>query len=260
MAKKFCKFVLALLSCIFFLASCSTLSNNGSKKAGLLADFRLDGNLVDSSSYKHTGLMYGALACQNRFQKDNSAISLSGNSSYAVIKNVLTEKTETFSFSVWVNVTKFNDTNNQYAISSPVLSNWNEFKEGSQKGMLIRTYTNAEHLIHWGFLVCDGSQYYGIGYDELPIEKFAQKYGNQWIFLVATYQPGKDGMKMYCNGALVAQGEGPKFVISAKDEPLYLGRTEINQGYLNGKLDDLKIFDHPLDKNEINRLYLEGLN
>ncbi len=77
---------------------------------------------------------------------------------------------------------------------------------------------------------------------------------DQWTHIAVTDDTST--AKMYINGNLVDTGTGEPTSISTN---LRLGTRYTNSGYLQGFIDDFRVFKKALGSAEIQRLYVEGL-
>jgi len=74
---------------------------------GLVANYKMNGNALDSSGYNNNGIVSGSTLVNDRFEKSNSAYTFNGNSYIEVLNNPEISFTETQSFTlgVWVKTT-----------------------------------------------------------------------------------------------------------------------------------------------------------
>ncbi len=86
---------------------------------------------------------------------------------------------------------------------------------------------------------------YDTGY-VLPTEK--------WIML--TVKTNTTHLSLYVNGSII--GSPQERTYSTTDSPLYLGRWHMPYNYFAGRIDELSVWDRPLNDSEIEGLYNEG--
>jgi len=77
---------------------------------------------------------------------------------------------------------------------------------------------------------------------------------NEWTHVVVTDDTST--AKMYINGKLVGTGSGQ---VTAIGTDLRFGARWNNSGYLQGTIDDPRVFDEALSSAQIKKLYVEGL-
>jgi regulator of replication initiation timing len=79
---------------------------------------------------------------------------------------------------------------------------------------------------------------------------------DRWYHVLSTYSTLENSKRVYLDGVLLNQaGLNPKN--PSNNSPLIFGR-EVNRNFLDGKLDDVRIYDRALSANEIKELYELG--
>lgn len=76
----------------------------------------------------------------------------------------------------------------------------------------------------------------------------------QWYHFVATLSPS-DGSRVYLNGALVAANPTPGTAINSGSNEMLIGRDTDRGTYLDGRIDDLGIWDVVLNDQEVRTIY-----
>jgi len=216
---------------------------------GLVAYYPFSGNAKDSSGNGNNGTVNGATLTTDRFGNANSAYSFNGNGNYIEIPNSQTlNPTSEISVSAWVYLNKYVD--NQNFVSKAFTSQSLPYISYSLKmgGPENGLDPNNKAQFH---LSINGVRTYIQSKDSIPILK--------WNLITGTY----DGnlMKIYINGifegSISIQGN-----ISNYPTNLSFGRWSIgvpnNPQYLNGKLDQVLIYNRALDSTEVQSLYHEG--
>ena len=218
--------------------TCNNVS--GSLTQGLVGYWPFCGNANDDSGNGNNGTVNGATLTTDRFGNSNSSYSFDGvNNFISVPSNSSISPTNSLTLSCWVYV------NNSNA--------WNQFvtKRFSDNISPFNSYIIAENNNGQG-----SSENYTSGIkfannsvslndnNSLPI--------NVWYNYVLVYDGST--MKLYRNGILVnsisASGE-----ISYSSLPLYFGSTGVIGQCLNGKLDDIGIWNRALTPTEVTQLY-----
>jgi len=77
---------------------------------------------------------------------------------------------------------------------------------------------------------------------------------NKWTHIVVTDDTST--AKMYINGKLIDTGPGRTTIISTN---LRFGTRLSNEGYFQGLMDDIRVYDQALSSAQIKKLYVEGL-
>ena len=78
----------------------------------------------------------------------------------------------------------------------------------------------------------------------------------QWFYVAATYDAATGAQTIYVNGAAVqtvSQPAGNTVVPLTGYNNMYIGYSNTNSGYFDGRIDDVKVFDRPLTAEEIAR-------
>ncbi|KHD08271.1 hypothetical protein PN36_17380 [Candidatus Thiomargarita nelsonii] len=200
---------------------------------GLVAYYPFNGNANDKSGYGHHGIVHGARLSQDRFGNGRRAYSLDGKDDYVVVSsgNSLNIR-EVLTISVWVNVGTFS--NIPYFVARYDTGLREVYKTGSNRG-------------RFEFRLNDGVK--------VLVSNTIPKTG-KWYHIAATY----DGsiMRLYIDGvednsksysAAIYPSAGGKLMIGADDDS-----SELNQ-FLNGKIDDIRIYNRALSESEIQQLY-----
>ncbi len=222
----------------------------GFDTTGLVGYWQLNGNAHDSSGHHVDGTIYGATATTDRFGVANGALSFNGSSQYVSVA-------DTASLRVGPNVT---------------IAMW-IFPVGGG-GLICKaatTTTDKTILLEWvggtnrahSELRCNPSAY---PYAYSKNNSFLQ---NQWSHLVWVATVGLSGgagdFKFYING--VDQTNTGAFVSNsyAVGKSLYYSTLDWNfgrmnayavpRGYLNGRIDEVKIFNRALTATEILSMY-----
>ena len=203
--------------------NCGTLT--GSLANGLVGYWPFCGNANDLSGNGNNGTVNGATLTTNRFGNANSAYSFDGVNDYIEVLNSQSlSNSIVITNSIWV---YFNDWN---------LSNSNWFatieKPGQYSLQLNRITNNSASL-------------YGV---TIPV------LSNQWNNIIFSLENGI--VKIYSNGVFC--GSNLVSVISSNNSFFFGmdpgGVTE----FLNGKLDDIAIWNRSLTPSEIQQLYTQN--
>jgi len=203
---------------------------------GLVSWFPFNGNADDESGSGNFGNVNRAKLCADRFDKGNRAYQFDGIYSYISVElhNQSLMLGNNFSISFWTKL-NFNNTNNQTFISKgDALSN--EYS-------IFCSQENEIEFIDHGKLIQPNFKFPGF---------------NTWTNIICIMNHGIGSI--YINGSLVYNIPTNK-VILPSNLPLVFGAqfepgtsTPIRNSYLNGKLDDIGIWNRVLTKDEISKL------
>ena len=205
-------------------------SNPPPQPSGLIAHYPFNGNAEDESGNQNHGVVFGASLTEDRYGNPNSAFYFDGVDDYIEIADdELLDLTAPFSIVTWVK-TPF--TPNEKVIIG--------------KGEEL-PYTIGIRLDRYWFKTGNVSQsFINMSSTTVP--------NDSWKLLVGTYDGST--MRFYVDGILEA--EEPLTAQLANDNnPLNIGRRPLNIGssYVEGKIDDIRIYDNALSTQEISELY-----
>ena len=260
MKKNLYAFIIPLLSaiCISFIFSCGKKSDPkptppavDSLKIGLLAYYQFNNSGADSSGKGNDAYNYHNLtSTDNRFGKPNSAFYFNGTDGYMVIKdnNSLRLSNTDFTLNVWV---EFDSYNNSFG--SEILCKRGEgHTNGWNYGI-----TGVEDQIH-GYPI--GAPSYQVSGSSDPIAIGINPIGlGHWHMLTTVYSLTNQTISYYEDGVFQnTLGNIPSPNPSTAAD-LYIGQDSQGSGatayYLQGKLDDIRIYNRAISVSEIQKLF-----
>lgn len=208
---------------------------------GLVGYWPFNGNANDESSNGNNGTISGATLTTDRFGNANSAYSFDGNNDYITVADNASLKPTKVSISVWVklNGTTCTQTGGNSDMASVIFkkNSYNSCFEGYMIG-----YRTDLHKFHG--LASNGSN----------ATCFSNTTTiNVWKHIVLTID--SNIMKFYENGVLL-DSESIGFSLNYGTTPLCFGSTQLSyNGFFNGVMDDIGIWNRVLTQNEVNKLY-----
>jgi len=115
--------------------------------------------------------------------------------------------------------------------------------------------TGPTNVVFFGIII-------GGSYVETYSDTYTKIPSGSWSHIVATYKSG-EGIKIYINGVLKSANLGVTGNIdSSVGEPLFIGYSSAIGGtanrYLNGRLDDVRIYDRALSPEQALQRYLDS--
>jgi hypothetical protein len=213
-------------------------------KNGLVACYPFNGNSKDETKNQHDGTVSGATLTSDRFGKASSAYNFDGNS-YIQLANPDDFKNNTFTYSAWVNVATIE-------IASSI------FYAGVGIGMAHGT--GVLNRLAWAGILYNN--------ENAPYNQFAHVYTNdntnEWHHLVLVRNATQ--AKIYVDGVLertstTAIPTIPNYV-NFPNNPGYIYKATIgtrpngeNIQSFKGVIDDLHIYNRPLNDSEIKALF-----
>ncbi len=217
-------------------------------KMGLIAYYPFDNNAVDSSGNGHNGtLSSNVTATTDRFGHANSAYYFSGDAtSYIMVDDntALRLNNTDFSINVWVNMTTY-----QTSLGSHIMSKRNP---GDNDGY---TYSvNGSGAVDHPL----GSLGFGPGGDGPDAYSTAGINLGNWHMLTLVYKLSKNQVSYYIDGVYNTSVDNIASPNGQTDAPLYIGKDNpafFTSYFLNGSLDELRIYNRDLSTHEINVLF-----
>ena len=198
----------------------------------LIAYYPFNGNANDESGNNHNGTVNGATPTTDRFGNINSAYEFNGTDNYIDIGDW--ENGGPMSFTFWARWDAFNnysriiDLGNGSSSNNIIISNYQ-----TNNGLFFSNYTSGETKL-------------------INTNTITQ---NQWDFYAATVD--ENGiMTLYKNGEQIAQktdGVTPNTILRTQQ---FIGKSNFSQdGYFEGAIDELKIYNKKLTQDEIKNDY-----
>ena len=221
-------------------------------KNGLVAFYKLDGNAIDSSINSLNGTVNGASNDSGHLGKPTTALKFNGSSNYVdVAHNSKFNLSKDKSVSLWYKI--------------PVKTGFTQFPS------LVYKQGVTDYPTFGIFFSEDagyGSNRYKIGFIQgnsttnkqvFTNERYTD-YVNEWVHIAATYSSTEDYMKIYFNGKLSDSLSVINYTSNTSTDPLQIGRgnkLNFNANYFKGLLDEVRLYDRALNKEEVVTLYNE---
>jgi len=212
----------------------SVASSNPNLTNNLVAEYLFNGDANDTSGNGNHGINIGCVLTNDRFGKPDSAYSFSNSYVFIPFVEALTNE---FTISAWVSLYTASPSSIQ-AIVEPTNFTFAHFQLGyAASGTTESIYTMV-----------------GVNTNVIQLKVFEQLPTNSWRHLVITCKSGD--VNTYENGTLLGHSAGTyDFVLKASC--LFIGRG-YNGRYLNGVIDDVRLYKKALTASEVSQLYHEG--
>ena len=214
-------------------------------------------DLVAKELLEYGNIGYGALRSMGvAIWDDDDYANFDGVNDYISFLNpVFTTPQIEFTFSVRINANSFNG-GGAVNISSGIFSNWNRWRPDSQEGFSLSTYYSAaDNEIHFQFSICDGTNYAYAFAGHMDYQDFLDLFMGVDLHIVGTFK-ANEAIRIYINGEQV-NSYSTSYTSMSPDlsGATYIGRTDINQGYFNGRIWDVRVFDKAFTEAEVVDLY-----
>lgn len=227
---------------IFYIFKSYTCVFSQDLKNGLIACYNFSGNANDAITGR-AGTVSGATLTTDRYDCPNRAYLFDGSTNRIQLPLGNITFSDSYTFSVWA-----------YPLSIPTNGNagW-VYTLGPSNG-------GGDHGVMLNNNYFGNSGWGGYGYDIAPgsLSNTAAYSGtlptiNNWYNVVMTRQRGIT--KLYINGKLIKtspdSGKNPEFGPMLR---MFIG-SRGSQQYFHGKIDDVTLFNRPLNDNEVAQLY-----
>jgi hypothetical protein len=223
---------------------------------GLVLYLPMNGNANDSTSYANNGINHGATPVADRFGRPNKSLYFNGSSYINIPSTPLLNLTKNKSLSSWI------------FLPSSEVQNWYPTVIHKDEPTMSSTYSieladyygyssiNVQHKVD--FIYASGSTHY-----QVFTKQLYTNYQNQWIHIVGTYDSISGYSKVYFNGIISDSLYVGNIASNSSTNDLFIGcgkpyASNYAQTFFKGYLDDIRLYNRPLNKNEVWNLYLEG--
>lgn len=241
-------------------------------KLGLVAYYPFDGNTNDYSEYENHATNYGAELTTDRFGNENLAYDFDGLTNYMQLSKDI-DASDGLTFAFWINSRgQVEGENNGVVIGKYDMANQRSFIIGSY-GFGTDNSTNKIKATYYKYNYT--SSYRDNVHSDWILNTLPDGYNpsfysfysptelilDSWNFAVVNVTSQE--IQVWINGTLTVIKEREyQFYANDSIEPIYIGNNLSLGGgdnnHLNGKLDDLRIYNRPLTEDEIQALYHEG--
>jgi hypothetical protein len=249
--------VLIIISCIQFGCKKDETTAPGGlatvSTKGLVAYYRFNGNANDESGNGNNGTVYGSTLTTNKFNQMNKAYNFNGNSNYIQIPNDSSlQPTSALTVSAlifpkgfyfgWCQGNSIIGKGGDGDIGFYGLGYDDNNRDGSKCNSFDPSKEKFQFTIHFA----DGTL---VG---VVSNTFVQL--NTWYFVIGTYDG--NSMNIYVNGILENTISVTK-VLGSNNKDVYIGRFcyPSYPYWVNGVLDDIRIYNRSLTSDEIQALY-----
>lgn len=206
---------------------------------GLVGWWGFSGNAQDGSGNGNNGMVFGASLTTDRFGNLNSAYSFNGSSSYIKVNNSSSLESVNLSISFWIQ-----STGNQFQ---------QVFYKVSPNTALNETYSVPLNLLQPGTINFDlknNNCNPGLGWQYSS--SFIGPVSN-WSYFTLVHDGATS--KIYRNGQLLNSFSRNFLISNCPGGDLLIGCDWQFNNKLNGKLDDIGIWNRALTTQEITNLY-----
>ncbi len=222
--------------------------NENSLSTSPLADYQ------DSSGNNHGANRIGTFSFTSDGQVGNAS-QFDGATNYITISNPIINNSSELSVSCWFyidDITTFDEAG--FGTRNGCIADWNSWSPGNQEGFNLGVFSSSSGFISFQWNIGDGVNFASTTktYSEAD---FINQFTNKWVHYVGTFANGN--LKIYVNGVLLntsTTGSATSYVAQTST-PIFIGRSGINPGQIQGKIDEVGIWQKELSDNEVKKLF-----
>ena len=252
------KKIFLILSFLLFIIQIGTSQDLPSNipTNGLIAYYPFNGNANDESGNSNNGSVLGASLSGDRFGNENSAYTFNGIDDFIVTQNSIAFAKQTYTFSFWAKTE--NGAKNMSALSQNCDDDCDK-----AYSLVINKFLNSAVECEYGHM---GSSPQSFGYAQPAHYGIVNTItsGNVWknYVLVVGSEDNYlyNNFRFYVNGIQIDTNCNHNWDSWEYDFPNYpmvigKGNNSIIEGFFDGQLDDIAVWDRALSFNEIKALY-----
>ncbi|MFZ4615766.1 MAG: LamG-like jellyroll fold domain-containing protein [Rectinemataceae bacterium] len=227
----------------------------GIPRDGLVSEWLFNGDTKDSVK-RRAGKIVDVTLGSDRFGRDSRAACFNGTTSGIDLGPVFTKPMTDWSVSLWFELASLTRTQ-KYFTRSPLLSNWNRWIKGSQRGWLWDLAYNPQlDHAYIDVTTCDGRSETSFASPVTPTDAFEKDLKDRWVHACLVVKGGK--AVMYLDGSVEQKGSVTATMVPDPDSPLWIGQCEIDRDdkgkqidFFDGAIDDVRIYERALEEDEV---------
>ena len=228
----------------FLIAGFTSLSqiNNG-----MISQYYFCGNANDVVG-PNNGIVRGANLTTDRFGNSNSAYSFNGVNNLINLGTSNSLKSGTMSISLWAKITSYTNTNNAYS-NQPFITTRSRNADFNFEAYFVGMYSPTSKI--------DAATTSTSGLQNAILSNITASVG-VWNHVVYMFR--QDSTFLYINGVFqqqVFKNFASGYLIGDSVTLGYVGSGLSTKSFLNGCLDDVRIYNRQLTSSEVNQLYIE---
>jgi len=209
---------------------------------GLIAYYPLNGNAMDISGNNNSGIISGASLVTDRYGKSNSAYIFNGTDNF-------------------ISISSLNGTNMPAGMDGFNVSAWYQANNLVQESQLVSLCIQAKIFIKDGYIKCN------VKINTDWTQELSCQTNTDWNFVSFNYSKNNK-IELYLNGVL-------KDSHSITNSSMYNECWQVSSSigkywysllpgydawFYNGKIDEVRIYNRPLNSDEITALYKTDMN
>lgn len=238
---------------ILFVFSFSAAKAQVNLKNGLVAHYTLDGHAADSSGNGLNGTIVGSpISSVSRFGRPNTAMKFDGTNDAIMVKhNVKLNLTTNKTISLWYKIES--STGLPFypiILYKPGITDYPTF------GIFFHEDPAYGPTWHKVSFIQGNSSF--INKENVTKQDY-RNYVNQWVHIAATHTSADGYMRIFFNGSISDSLYVGNFISNTSTDSMAIGRGHAPYGGNNfkGFIDDIRIYDRPITKIEVDSLFHE---
>jgi Pentaxin family. len=243
------------ISFSFLLSVTLSLSSQVPTK-GLVLYLPLNGSAKDSTSFANNGTNYGATPVTDRFGRANKAMYFDGTSRIEVPSSSSLNLVNNKTLSCWLYIPSTVSLN-----LYPTLISKPEPLYSATYNLQLNETSGYTSDLRYKF-----DYYFASSYSHYQVysKQLYTNYKDKWLHIVASYDSLSGYSKIYFNGMISDSIYIGKKTANSSTTPLYIGcggQFTSSNGYktcFTGKMDDVRLYNRAITKDEVYQLYMEG--
>ncbi|MES2655208.1 MAG: LamG-like jellyroll fold domain-containing protein [Bacteroidota bacterium] len=225
------KIVLILILLPMLSKAQNTLTN------GLIAYYKFDGNLADSSGNNNHGTNFGSQFTTDKNNISSKAVNFNGTSAYINVpaSTSLNSVQNELSIAAWVNIT-----------------DWYHWAEFSYAALLCKSNTSSSTQYRFSLL----NNAFDVISNQKKFYKLIPTSFDTGTWYHVAIAKKADSCILYVNGNVMQTAVTEGTFPSDSTKPLEIGRDYAgSMEYYNGKMDELRIYNRALTSVEVTAIY-----
>ncbi|MEI7983769.1 MAG: LamG-like jellyroll fold domain-containing protein, partial [Bacteroidota bacterium] len=206
---------------------------------GLVGYWPFNGNANDESGNGNNGTVYGATLIADRFGNNSAAYGFNGSTNYIDIPNSASLSSST--------------------VNNTTICAWvNNLSTGGEYFYLGINYATSSYELYDGDTIQSSNRnWLGVGGKWYDLKSTISTNIDTWYFITSVFDYSNLVIKLYINGIYNNQLTCP--LMGKPPAPhVEIGRNPWPESYVNGHIDDVRIYNRALTATEIQALYHEG--
>jgi len=138
--------------------------------------------------------------------------------------------------------------------STAIISSWNSFTVGNQKGFLLRHLQSSANTNGWAFTVNNVAEQDGCSSSSISDADFNTAYKDKWLLIIGVFKGG-EYVRIYLNNSKIAESTSTITAQCTHDTTIKIARADINSGNTNAYYSNVFMIDEALSETKLTQIY-----